>query len=317
MLQRRHWLAALPAALALTWAAHAWLTREDGQAPQAPAPVFTDWNFNPYAAGEPLAGVQHNADTARAADAARAQVQRVLDRGSLRETQLDGDWGRWVDGQLQPSRSLRQRFDYLLTALGEADPAQLRHWIEQEVTAQMNAGAARQVLAVWDRYIALQQHRFERQPKLTDPESWAPALNERTQVRQRVLGLDWAQAFYAEEEAAFTQYIQQRTGTTGAAVAAAEAATLLVAAPGAEPRQLHAQRVQALGPEVAERLHAEDDAWAAWERRLATARQELEALAVAPQLSALQRQQAQEQYLAQHFSGSERVRARALLLKTH
>jgi lipase chaperone LimK len=309
------WLAGLlTGVLAITWAAHAWLTREDGQGPQAPVPVFTDWSFSPYARGEPLAAVQHNADAARTADAARAHVQQVLEHGSLRDSALDGDWGRWAEGQLLPSRSLRQRFDYLLTALGEADVAQLRHWIEQDVTAQMSADAARQVLAVWDRYIALQQHRFRHQPKVADPSTWQAALGERSQIRQQLLGRDWAQAFYAEEEANLAQHLEQRTAAAPLR-SEPEAATLLAAAPGADAQQLHAQRVQQFGPEAADRLHAEDQAWADWERRLGAARQAIEALAAAPELSAPQRQQAQEQQLAQHFSGTELTRARALLMR--
>lgn len=313
MFARHRWLyGAVPLALALVWAAHGWLASEDGPGPQAPAPAFTDWNFSPYARGEPLPAVQHNADAARTADAARAHVQGVLERGSLRESELDGDWGRWVEGQLQPSRSLRQRFDYLLTALGEADPTQLRHWIEQEVTAQKSAAAARQVLAAWDRYIALQQHRFRNTPNVADPTTWSAALSERTQVRQQLLGRDWAQAFYADEEAAFAQHIEQRKAGVREAP---DHATLLVANANTNADQLHAQRVQQLGAEAAERLRAEDQAWADWERRLAAAQQALDGLAAAPHLSAPQRQQAQEDHLAQHFSGAELQRARALLLK--
>lgn len=313
MLARHRWLyGAVPLALALVWAAYGWLTAEDGREPQASAPVFTDWNFSPYARGEPLPAVQHNADAAREADAARAHVQTVLERGSLRESELDGDWGRWVDGQLQPSRTLRQRFDYLLTSLGEADPAQLRHWIDQEVTAQKGAAAARQVLAVWDHYIALQQHRFRHAPDLADPSTWAAALAERTQVRQQLLGRDWAQAFYADEEAAFAQHIEQRKA--GVRLEDDHAA-LLVANANTNAAELHTQRVQQLGTDAAERLRAEDQAWADWERRLAAAQQTLNTLAAAPHLSGPQRQQAQEDHLAQHFSGSELQRARALLLK--
>jgi lipase chaperone LimK len=295
MFTRRQLVWGVPLALALTWATTAWFMREDGAGPQAAVPVYTDWHFNPYAKGAPLAAVQHNADADRAADAARARVQAVLERGSLQGSELDGDWGRWVNGQLQPSHSLRQRFDYLLTSLGEASPTELRHWIEQEVAQQMSAGAARQVLAVWDRYIALQQHAFRHRPHPADPLTWQTALSERAQVRQQVLGRDWAQAFYAEDEAAFARYIGERTGTSASAATPPDATT-------------------PLGADAAERLRAEDSAWADWERRLAAAHQALNALATAPHLSAPQRQQAQDDHLAQHFAGSELLRARALLL---
>lgn len=313
---RRHLRWAAPASvLVLTWAAATWLVRDDGRGPQAPVPAFTDWQFNPFARGEPLAAVQHNADTARTAEAAHAKVQQVLEQGSLRGTEPDGDWGRWVGGQLQPSRSLRQRFDYLLTLLGEASPGEMRHWIEQEVGAQLNAAAARQVLALWDRYLALQQQPFRQQADPADPASWQAALAERVNARQHHLGRDWAQAFYANEEQAFAQFTQEQAARrNGAAVA--DGASVLVAAPNASPQQaeqLHARRVQQLGADAAERLRAEDAAWADWERRLAAARAQVQSIAAAPELSAPQRQQAQSAYLTQTFSGSELMRARALL----
>lgn len=311
MLKRRWLYLSAPLALMLAWAAFAWLTHEEGRRPQAAAPAFTDWNFSPYADGQPSAAIQHNADAARAGDAARAKVQNVLQRGSLRESELDGSWGDWANGVLQPSRSLRQRFDYLLTALGEAGPAELRHWIDDEVTTQMNAGAARQVLAVWDRYVTLQQQRFKNQPDVADPSTWAAALAERSLVRQQVLGRDWAQAFYGDEEAAFTQHIEQRTKPDARPEADPQA--LLIRAPGANADELHAQRVRQLGADAAERLRTEDAAWADWERRLDTARARLQAIAAAPELSAVQQREQQQAHLASSFSGNELVRARAVL----
>jgi lipase chaperone LimK len=317
--RRSAWWAA-PAALALAGAAAVWLPRDEGRGPQAPAPVYTDWSFSPYAKGEPLAAVQHNADAARTADQARARVQQVLAQGSLRGSDLDGDWGRWAEGRLLPSLSLRLRFDYLLTALGETNPGDLRHWIEDEVTAQMNAGAARQVLAVWDRYLTLQQQAFRLSANPADPSTWQPALAERANARQAILGREWAAAFYTDEEAAFalhTEQVTARRAKGGKPAADAGTPSWLVAPANASPaqaEQLHAARVQELGAAGAERLRAEDAAWADWERRLNDARLRLQALASAPELSAPQRLQAQEEELAQRFAGSELVRARALLL---
>ncbi len=305
--------ALLLVAPALLGAAALWLLLPADRAPpRAAAPVFTDWSFNPFAEGQPLDGVQHNADAARAADEARVRVLKVWESGSLRGSDLDGDWGTWVDNQLQPSTSLRRRFDYLLTALGEVQPTDLRHWIEQEVSAQMNDGAARQVLAVWDRYIQLQQQRFNHQANPNDASTWQPALAERTAARRQILGADWAEAFYGDEERAFVAFTAELTAQRAAGILPAET-NLLTGPPG---EQLQAQRVQQFGADAAERLRAEDTAWAEWERRLQNARQQLQTFAAAPELSALQRSQAQETYLAHNFSGHELVRARALLMPT-
>lgn len=313
-LPRRALLLVAPALLGV---AALWLLLPGDRAPsQAAAPVFTDWSFNPFAEGQPLAGVQHNADAARAADTARARVVKVWESGSLRGSDLDGDWGTWVDNQLQPSVSLRRRFDYLLTALGEVQATDLRHWIEQEVSAQMSAGAARQVLAVWDRYLQLQQQGFRQQANPNDASTWQPALAERSTARRQILGADWAQAFYGDEERAFVVFTEELAAQRAAGAKPAKPAEVdLLTGPASEP--LQAQRVQQFGAAAAERLRAADTSWAEWERRLQSARQQLHTLTAAPELSALQRHQAQETYLAQHFSGHELVRARALLMASH
>jgi lipase chaperone LimK len=287
-LPRRRLLLVAPALLG---SAALWLLLPADRAPsQAAAPVYTDWSFNPFAKGQPLEAVQHNHDAQRQADAARAKVQQVLASGSLRGTELDGDWGSWVDGQLQPGAGLRRRFDYLLTAMGEVNPTELRHWIEQELSTERDPAAARQVLAVWDRYLMLQQAAFTAQVKLSDPASWQLALAERVAARRQILGADWAQAFYADEEQAFRDFSDGRPSPAEATPAPA-----------------------ALDTAAAERVRAEEAAWADWERRLQAARDQAQTLAAAPELSAPQRSQALESYLAAHFSGGELVRAKALL----
>lgn len=313
-LRRRTLWWAAPAALAVAWVAHAWLAPAGARAPMA-EPVYTDWQFNPYAAGAPLSAVQHNADAARSTEAAHARVQSLLERGSLRETEPDGDWGRWVAGELQPSATLRRRFDYLLTLLGEATPAELRHWIKRELTDTRSASAAQQVLAVWDRYLALQQHRYAVTVRTDDPSTWQAALAERSGVRQQHLGREWAAAFYADEEQQLASHAQEVTAGAPPSQDAGLSLLLAERTGGADDAaQLHTRRTQQLGAEAAERLRAEDQAWAAWERRLATSRAQLDGLARAPELSAPQRLQAQERLLAEHYQGQELVRARALLL---
>jgi hypothetical protein len=83
--------------------------------------------------------------------------------GSLRGADLDGGWGNWNGQQLLPSRDLRRRFDQLLTTVGEAEPdelrAQLVAWLAER---DLGPQGAQEVLAVWDRYLKLQQHTFQR-----------------------------------------------------------------------------------------------------------------------------------------------------------
>ena len=312
-LSRRVLLLAAIGLLVAAWS----LLKPERASPPAQTPVFTDWNFNPFAEGAPSEAMQHNADAALALDAARERVMKVWESGSLRGSDLDGDWGHWVvDGagnkQLRPSLSLRRRFDYLLTALGEVTPQDLRQWMEQEVGVELGSGAAQQVLAVWDGYVTLQQTSFKTQVNPNDAASWQSSLAERASVRRQILGEDWAKAFYADEEHAFVAFTEQRAGGAAAPVDA-KMALLRPVSSAVDSEQLLAQRVQQLGAEGAERLRLEEAQWADWERRLAAARVRLREMAAAPELSALQRGQAQAAYLAENFSGSELVRVRALL----
>lgn len=306
------------AAVCLAIGVGAWaLAPSAAKAPRPAEPRFTEWRDNPFAAGIPSDAAAHNEAAARAAEAAAAHVASLWVDGSLRGTDLDGDWGVWHGDRLQPSLSLRRRFDHLLTAVGEVDTGELRHWIEQQLTMARNIDAARQVLGVWDRYLALQQRRYATPWKPDDPASWPAVLAERSQARRDLLGEPWAQAFYADEERDFTALAAKRSAAAaGPAPAAPEAADTALLAPAVDQQtpELQAARVARYGPEAAERLRTEDAAWALWEQRIAEARAALQALAQRPELSEPQRRQAGLDELARRFSGPELQRAHAILL---
>jgi lipase chaperone LimK len=290
----------------------AWrLTPSSTHAVRPAEPRFTEWRDNPFAAGVPTDAAAYNEAAARAAEAAAAHVARLWVDGSLRGTDLDGDWGTWAGDRLQPGLSLRRRFDYLLTGTGEVEPAELRHWIEQQLTLERGIDAARQVLDVWDRYLALQQRRFETAWKPDDPASWAGVMAERSKVRRDLLGAPWAQAFYADEERDFATLAARRSAAPAAP--ASPSPSLLTPDAAAQTPELHAARSAQFGAEGAERLRAEDAAWAHWEQRIADARAALQAIAQRPELSAPQREQALQDELARRFSGTELQRAHAIL----
>ncbi|MEO8151661.1 MAG: hypothetical protein ABI605_01235 [Rhizobacter sp.] len=201
--------------------------------------------------------------SARSTDDVRAS-------GSLRGTDLDGDWVVAGPRGLRPDAALIRRFDHLLTAAGEVDLREMRRWIEREVTQQRDAATASQVLTAWDEHLAALQGRpTPTQEAAGNPypvSTPAPAPRPRKPV--------------------------------------ATPRSLLTPDPaGAEQQALQAQRVQAFGPEAAERLRAEDTARWAWAQRLADARSHLQALSGA----------ARDTYLARQFTGNELLRARALL----
>ncbi|MBA4263738.1 MAG: hypothetical protein C0453_01530 [Comamonadaceae bacterium] len=229
--------------------------------------------------------------------------------GSLRGVELDGDWGPWDGQRLAPSRALRHRFDQLLTTIGEAGPDELRRLVAWLADRDLGAAGAQSVLAVWDRYLKLQQHSFHETMDLKRPERWPSVLQEHQLARRDALGMAWADAFYREEENAFRQRLEQR------AESPAKVEPQWIAAPprGVSPEVWHRERVAALGQEAATRLQAEERAQAEWDKRLADARLAVQRLSSAPELSDIQRQEAAQSWVNRHFEGTDRLRANALL----
>jgi len=168
-------------------------------------------------------------------------VDEVRTAGSLRGSDLDGDW---VVAKLQTDPALTRRFEHLLTALGEVDAAEIRRWIGTEVTSQHGAATAAQVLIAWDEHLARLQNKptpgqeaGNNYPANPPPK---PAPNPPALPRAVLL----------PEPSASAEQLQA----------------------------LHAQRVDKFGAEAAERLRAEDAARWAWQHRLAQARAQLQSL---------------------------------------
>jgi lipase chaperone LimK len=217
-----------------------------------------------------------------------------LQTSSLADTQLDGSWSIGANGQAQPNIALRRRFDYLLLLQGERSLAALTVEIQRQVSAAHGALAAQQIMALWHSYLQLQQKQWITQVDMLRPTTWASALTERSQARRELLGIAWADAFYREEEDALRQQIAKSNGQTVAA--STQEANLPAVLPDAALRQ------------------AEVDAeWQQWQRRLEAARAQVAQLQQAPELSATQRTEAVAAYINSQFSGTELVRAKALL----
>lgn len=231
--------------------------------------------------------------------------------GSLREASLDGDWGVDAQGRLQPSLALRRRFDQLLTTLGEVNLDELTGWLLDRTLRDVGPQASAEIMAVWERYIALHEQRYTAVVRLDDPHTWAQALAERQRVRREILGPVWAEAFYRDEEEAMQRRIEQGRPTGSSPPEAPD--RLLRPDPQLGADELHRRRIAQFGAEAAERLRAEDDAEAHWQARLAQAREQVQALQQAAHLSDPQRRDAIEGWIASHFDEREQLRVKALL----
>ncbi|HEX3142145.1 MAG TPA: hypothetical protein VHQ87_18955, partial [Rhizobacter sp.] len=185
-------------------------------------------------------------DAAMEAAPARG-VAQVRARGSLRGSDLDGDWGEWRQGRLRASPGLYRRFDHLLTALGETDLRTLQEWIAREVMAQRDASAAGQVVIEWQAHLA----RLQGKPTPSQDADVTPGVSQEAAIPKRRAPPVLPRALLTPEPPQSAE----------------------------EQRALHAQRTQTLGAEAAERLRAEDTTRWAWAQRLAQAREQLQALA--------------------------------------
>lgn len=284
------------AALSLAAAALAWT----GPAGRDAAPGAMDERFTGPAqpAASPIRSSVRASAVARpeepaaaAATADHAFDRWVATRSALRGSALDGGWGLDAQGRLQPSSALRRRFDHLLQLMGQAPMERITDLLARQAQADLQADDAAGVLRVWHAYLGL----------LADPgraslqagETPAAALAERRLLRRQWLGIAWAEAFYAEEEAALALHLAGGPP------------------PSAPPALIDRA---ALPPEALQRLAEEEARQARWQQMLADTRDEVQRLRAAPELSAPLLAAALDRLVNERFAtGSDRLRARALL----
>jgi hypothetical protein len=125
-----------------------------------------------------------------------------------------------IGGQLVPGRALRDRFDSYLPLGRGVTMVEVRAALALDAQADLGAVLSRQVLTVWDRYARLQTHEWRVPFNNSTPSTWQATLNEQHQVRRQLLGTDWAEAFFSDDEAAL-----QRLMANAALAAAPPSAT--------------------------------------------------------------------------------------------
>ena len=276
------------------------------------ATVVTLWRLleSPSAAGKPaaeaamltprLATVASTASAAPSAPAVTDDQYVAFERwmhtvSSLRGSELDGDWGR-LDSKrrLIPSRSVRLRFDQLLTLQGETSLEKISAYVEWSAR-RTHGDAAQQLIALWRHYLALIHVTNSTGLDLSDPHNWSIALAERHEARRLALGSAWATAFFEQDEAEFAAWSRQ------AVLPLSERPVAVDIEPGT------------LTPAGRDRLKQEQLAWAAWQSRLTQARAEWSALQAQTALSNEARTAAFDTWIGAHFDASEQRRVRALL----
>ncbi|AOI59609.1 lipase secretion chaperone [Burkholderia diffusa] len=206
-------------------------------------------------------------------------------------------------GHLAKSRTVRDFFDYCLTARSDLSAAALDALVVREIAAQLDGTVAQpEALDVWHRYRAYLD-ALAKLPEAgavdkSDLGALQVALDQRASIASRALG-DWSQPFFGEEQwrqrydLARLKITQDRTLTDAqkaerlAALAqqmpaderaarqkadrqqAAIDQIVQLQKSGARPDSMRAQLVQTLGPEAAARVAQMQQDDASWQSRYA------------------------------------------------
>jgi lipase chaperone LimK len=266
---------------------------------------------------------------------------------SLRGTRVDGGLATDADGHFVPTLDARRLFDYFLTATGEAPDDALRARIQSEIARRLAPDAAREAVALLDRYLLYRARvRTLATSDVPEDSDLDARLATLVAVRREVLGADAAEAFFAEEEADARRLLEarritndtsltpeERTARIEAVFAEAEAAlpadvrearaatrlaTTLrgaeaeIRARGGDDAEVAALRERLAGPEAAKRLADLDRERGVWQGRVAAFRTERDRLANDPQLAPDTRTAAIARLLDESFTPAERRRVEAL-----
>jgi hypothetical protein len=149
--------------------------------------------------GDFLRPIQHSGQAMGEATRTPDQLREALMKGALRGTTPLGSWCV-VGEMLRPCPTLRARFEYYLHALGEISPPEARVLIEDEAQRAVGRVLAGQIMTIYDRYWSARNHEFQHPLDPADHANRTPAMQERQQVRERLLGAEWARAFFAQDE---------------------------------------------------------------------------------------------------------------------
>ncbi len=308
MLQRGWMVAAAVGVVLTAGAGWAWLQGRAGEQASGEQ-AAGGWSMIQPGVGASGQAATDNADQGTTLTAAQVR-HKLFKEGSFAGTEPHGEWCARGEA-LVPCAGLRGRFEYYLLALGEVPMAGIRTLVADEAERDVGVKLAAEVMAMWDRYLQIRGYKPRTPFQQEQLHTWMPVLEDLRAQRRQVLGAEWAQAFYADEEGSFERlYAQIQSGMPPPPDPGEPVPQM---APGKDPAAVHAERVARYGPEAATRLAKVDQEWADWERRLSAARKEWERLQASAALSDIQRREQMAGYVAQHFKDEEHLRVQALL----
>jgi lipase chaperone LimK len=236
---------------------------------------------------------------------------KLFKEGSFAGTEPSGEWCVGMDQKLKPCEGLRGRFEYYILGIGEVTIEEIRLLIEDEARRAHGEKLAGEIMTIFDRYWKIRTYEWKNKFIQSDRSTWMPVFEEQKSVRRQILGQEWAEAFFADDESHFKAYYAQLESGTPAPPHPGEPVPQME--PGKDPAAVRAERVARYGEEAAARLDAVDAQWADWERRLAAARTEWSRIQGMANLSESQKQDEMDRYVQANFQGKDQLRVRALL----
>lgn len=266
---------------------------------------------------------------------------------SLSDTEVDGALEVDKNGNLIISQSIRQTFDYFLSAIGEEDLttiiARIRAYIRHKLADHPQA--AKQAEQILDSYLAYRDALGRIAQIQGDPAQNMAAIRQQKEqiaaLRTQYMSREVIDAFFGDEDA-YDRYTMARIEvmqdkSLSATEKAKRTAELLNTLPphlkesvqtlnkyqelttltddwkarGGKPEELRAIREQIVGAEATERLEALDQERAEWDKRINAYLQTRDTILKNPALSDAERQRQLNEIKNKDFTEQERVRVGA------
>ncbi len=232
----------------------------------------------------------------------------LFNESSMRNASMDGDWGHIGPNGLSPSIGLRQRFDQLGMLLGELNEQELRQLILSLTQRDLGELSA-SVMTLWDQYNALSEIKLQTTFDINNPDQLKALFDERQLARQRILGVETAKVFFADEDALFLETIQKLKNPPQI-----ENPTLWGApAANINSDKLNQLRIEKYGEDVAKRLAALDREEKEWAQSIANAQSKWNQLKAQPELSEIQLNGIYQQWLNENFPSKDHLRVKSLV----
>jgi len=272
-----------------------------------------------------------------------------LTHSSLKGTDIDGAYPVDEDGHLIPHLSIKKRFEYFLSTIGEYSLDQILGFIQQDLEANLSEPALSEAKALLASYIEFKRQLVAVEQSLSAPQDYELndlarfklQLDQMRAVRRSYLSEEVVTAFFGFDEM-YDDYmlsrleVQNNTQLTALEkqqqieslennlpediritreqtqkVSNVYKLTEAMKSEGASEEEIHEVRQQAHGIEAAERLQALDNSRAKWQQRVNDYIAAKSQIEMDEQFSEDEKQQAIFNLQSESFSEQERMRLKA------